>query len=480
MRQIKFIFVILFLFLGLYSYAVEGKITISAKDTEITDILRLVSQQAGVNIVPDSTVKGRITIEIKDVTLEEALSSILEVNGYTYKKKGNTYLVSLPRRKGGRLSINTDGKTLSCDLKNADLRDVLKEISDQAKIDLVVYGTITGTIDAKLTSVEFDKGLTLLLGGTKYTVKKTQDNIYIIGDASPSSPASPILSEGELIRLKYLKAEDIPDLITTFSPDIKAKVIKEENGIIVVGSQKEIDKVKEYIAVIDIKSPRVIIQALIVEFQQGVDTTLGFSVTGKTHQLTSAEYQPGSTSDRAGGFITATFDRGKWNVDAFTANLRALINQNKAKIIAKPHIATLSGYEAEINVGEDQYYEVTTGNVDTPLTSLQKIRTGVILRLKPWITENNEIIVELYPEVSNFIQISGGGKAATSQKNASTTIRVKDGEMIVIGGLIKESNSFAQDRFPILGKIPVLGYFFSETSRKKAHLNLYFILCQLL
>ncbi len=440
-------------------------ISITAKETDIRDVLRLISQQSGVNIIPDASVKGNINVNIKDLELEKALRAILEPNGYIYKKRGSVYLISVPRRQGGRLQIITDGKTLTCDLKNADIKDVFKEVADQSKIDIVVYGNLIGTIDATLTAVPFEDALNYILGGTKYTIKKSKEGIYFVGDPSTQSPSAPILSTSELLSLKYLKADDIPDIVKTFSPNVNVKVVKEVNGIVIMGSQKEINKVKEYISDIDIKSPVVSIDVITVEYKKGYKNIQDFNVSGSYHQFTDGQMQPGSTSSQQGGFFSATFDEESWDMGKFTANLRFLINENKAKIIANPHISALSGYPAEISIGQDEYYEVTTGNVETPLTSLQKIKTGVILKITPWITANNEIILELNPEVSDFVQTSGSGKAATSQKSASTTLRVKDGQMIVIGGLIKRTESDAKDKVPFLGDIPIIGNLFSQKTK---------------
>ena len=456
-------FILVLLFFGILMN-IYG-ISVTAKKTDIRDVLRLISQQSGINIIPDASVKGNIDVNIKDLSLEDALKAILEPNGYIYKKRGSVYLISIPRRKGGRLQIITDGKTLTCDLKNADIKDVLKEVADQAKIDIVVYGNLIGTVDATLTAVKFEDALNYLLGGTKYSMKKTSDGIYLVGDPSPQSPSAPMLSASEMIRLKYLKAEDLPDIIKTFSPNLNVKVIKEENGVIVMGSQKEIMKAKEYIEKIDKKSPIVSIDVITVEYKKGYKNLQDFSLSGAYGQFTNANMQPGSTSSQQGGFFSAAFDESTWDMGKFTANLRYLINQNKAKIVANPHISALSGYPASISVGQDEYYEVTTGNVDTPLTSLQKIQTGVILNITPWITASNEIILQLAPEVSDFVQTSGSGKAATSKKSANTTIRVKDGQMIVIGGLTKRTESKAKDKIPLLGDIPIIGNLFSQKTK---------------
>ena len=461
-RQLKIFFIIILLFV--FTITVFG-VSVSAKNTDVRDILRLISQQSGVNIIPDASVKGNIDVNIKDLTLEEALKNILEPNGYIYKKRGSVYLISIPRREGGRLQLITDGKTFTCDLKNADIKDVFKEVADQSKIDIVVYGNLVGTVDATLTAVPFEDGLNYLLGGTKYTMKRTKEGIYLVGDPSTQSPAAPMLASSELIRMKYLKADDIPDIVKSFSPNVNVKVIKEDNGIIVMGSQKEIFKVKEYISNIDIKSPVIAIDVLVVEYKKGYKNTRDFSLTGAFGQFNDVTMQPGSTSSQQGGFFSAKFAEGSWNTGEFVANLRYLISENKAKIVANPRISSLSGYPAELSVGQDEYYEVTTGNVETPLTSLQKIKTGVILKMTAWVTAEDEIILELNPEVSDFVTTSGSGTAATSQKNANTTLRVKDGETVIIGGLTKRTESQAGDKIPILGSIPIIGNLFSNRSK---------------
>ncbi|MCK4667880.1 type II secretion system protein GspD [Candidatus Dependentiae bacterium] len=473
MKRKTFLLVLLILLFAVLTFGIEKKITINAKDTEILEILRILSQQAGVNIVPDASVKGKISINLKDVTLEVALKRILEANGYTYQKKGNMYLVSTPKRKGGKLNITSDGYNLSCDIKSADLKEVLNEIADKAEINIVIHGTLVGTVDARLTDVTLQEGIELLLGGTKYTLK-VLDNIYIIGDSSLTSPAASILSSSSFIIIDHLKAEDVVEVLSDIVPNIKVKVLKEGNAILLVGSSQDILKAIEYIDLIDIPTPVVMIEAIIVEYKAGITKDYGFSTIGKTGNFTEIEFQPGSTATATGGIISGSFDKEAWESGQFSAFLKALETENKAKIIAKPHISTLSGHEAEINVGCDQYFEVTTGNVETPLTSLEKIQTGVILKLKATVTGNDEIILELHPEVSDFIPTSGSGKTATSKKKANTVVRVKDGDIIVIGGLIKRDDTFAEDRFPIAGKIPILGYFFRQFKKKDEGTELVF------
>ncbi len=471
----KFLLICVFILI-IMSFAVceERLITINAKDTDIIEVLRILSQQAGVNIVPDASVKGEITVNIKDVTLDVALERILEANGYTYQKKGNMYLVSTPKRKGGKLNIESDGEFLSCSIKSADLKEVLNEIAEKAKIDLVIHGNIVGTVDAQLTNVPLDEGIELLLGGTKYKLKVLENEVYVIGDSTLTSPSASLLNSSSYITLKHLRAEDVSEVITELVPNVKVKVLKEGNALFLVGNDDDLIKAEEYIDKIDYPTPVVIIEAIIVEYKAGITRDYGFSSTGKLHNFTEIQFQPGSTSTTTGGIISGSYDKEAWESGQFSAFLKALETENKAKVIAKPHISTLSGHEAEMNVGSDQYFEVTTGNVETPLTSLEKIQTGVILKLKAWVTGNDEIILELHPEVSDFIQTSGSGKAATTNKKADATVRVKDGDIIVIGGLIKRDDTFAEDRFPVAGKIPIIGYFFSQFKKKDEGTELVF------
>ncbi len=139
------------------------------------------------------------------------------------------------------------------------------------------------------------------------------------------------------------------------------------------------------------------------------------------------------------------------------AQIDALIQRGKASILAQPRIATLNNREASLLVGEQ--YPVVTVNQQTGFPSVQTIDVGVRLRLTPTIGADGTITADLHPEYSQIIGFNNNFPIVANRK-VDATLRVRDGETIVLGGLFQDVDSETVTKFPLLGDLPVLGGFF--------------------
>lgn len=153
---------------------------------------------------------------------------------------------------------------------------------------------------------------------------------------------------------------------------------------------------------------------------------------------------------------------GKLPAD-FMLTIEALETAGKAKVRARPRISTLNGNPANINVGWVRYYQTSSNTPQGTITQLHSIDAGITLDIVPWVAASGEITTEIRPTVSNLSGLSAG-LPIISRRTANTTVRLKDGETIVIGGLIQRSDSKSKTTVPFLGDIPFLGALFSHTS----------------
>lgn len=235
------------------------------------------------------------------------------------------------------------------------------------------------------------------------------------------------------------------------------------------GTTLELEELAEYIAQIDKAPPVIMIDVLVVEYSDRTGYDQALSATATTadgsNELT---FKPGVLSG------TINIDTLE-NLTKFTATLELLVSDGRAKVKANPRIATLSGHEASIKVGTEEYFKVTTGNVETPLTQLEKISSGIMMTITPWTSEGaDRITVKVSAEVSSPGQVNSEGLPAISTRNAVTEVTVKDGQTIVIGGLVDTRESNADDRVPFLGKIPILGLLFSTHRESERQSELVF------
>jgi type II secretory pathway component HofQ len=185
--------------------ATKDRITLNIKNVPIDELLRDIAMQSKLNIISDQTVTGEISGILYDVPIERGLSALLSANGFILKKSAGIYEVTKAggqpgRRKG--LSVTIDNEQLvSLNVSDADIGDILDEISAQAGLSVVRYGEVRGTVNAKMDKVPLEKALSLLFQGTNFTYRKV-DDIYLVGDKALTSPAAAALTSIKLIRLR--------------------------------------------------------------------------------------------------------------------------------------------------------------------------------------------------------------------------------------------------------------------------------------
>jgi len=154
-------------------------------------------------------------------------------------------------------------------------------------------------------------------------------------------------------------------------------------------------------------------------------------------------------------------------VGEFKGTVQALFEDGKINIRANPRVATIEGRAATIMIGKEQYYVIATGTGVGYYGQLERVPVGVSLTIVPYVSDRGEITVEIQPEVSDVVgATSEGGLPVVSKRSVSTKIRVKDGETIVIGGLLQKNESMIKRKIPLLGDIPILGYLFSKTDKR--------------
>jgi type IV pilus assembly protein PilQ len=455
--------------------ATAERITLDVKNIPADELIRDVAIQSKINIVADQTVTGDITGILYNVPLERGLSSLLSANGFILKKSGGIYEVTKAggqpgRRKG--LSVSVDNEFfVSLNVSDADIGDVLDEISHQADLSVVRYGDVRGAINAKMDKVPLEEALSLLFQGTNFTFRK-QDDIYLVGEKSLTSPAAAALTSSQLIPLKYIKADIVPQFLPAMIPAANVKVVKEQNAILIFGTEDLMSHAEEFVKTIDLPSPQVQIEAVIVEFSKSASKEIGlsglYSRPDSINRLFPRLTYSASGDDlnevleKIGEFINVT-NLGQVPSD-FWLLIDALETKGKAKVKARPRIATLNGNEASIDVGWVRYYRTTTGTPEQPIYQLHSIDAGIKLKIIPWLSKTGEITTVIQTEVSNLKSLGPEGLPEIARRTANTTINLKNGETVAIGGLIQTSEIEVRESVPILGSIPLLGRLFSSTT----------------
>jgi len=290
---------------------------------------------------------------------------------------------------------------------------------------------------------------------------------------------SDAIQVSKVIRLNYSKAAEISGKISSImaaeGQKISLQTDERTNSLIVTSTPEGLLATTNLINKLDVKPEQVVIEAKIVEISIGdtkdigIDWTLTRDIMNNSNaRITETAQSQTPAQSQIGSF---TFGYLRSDIE-LTARLAAAQSKGRAKILSQPRIATLNNMQAKIVVGGQIPYTQTAiaaGGVATTSTAFMTV--GIQLEVTPTINVDGRITMVIKPNVSNVTRISAIGPE-TSTKEASTTVLVKNGETIVIGGLITNNERKDASQIPLLGDVPVLGQFFKSYRDDKQNTEL--------
>jgi len=294
-------------------------------------------------------------------------------------------------------------------------------------------------------------------------------------------------------------SDELTAVLNTAEDKYKAKkpIINPSAGIITVtATKKQLDRVENYINILRKRlHKQVLINVSILSVdlenksQRGIDwSKFNLSLNGSFNHNANGSTK-GSLDDIG---IANTYTVLSNNVFSMAGLIDFLSTNGDTKVVSSPKVLTLNNQQALITVGDNINYRVpedtaNSANVNTVTTTTYKnysIFIGVLLNITPEISNNNEIILRINPSVSNFKYTADDGKQTvpreiapdTSEKKLSTVVRIKDGNTIILGGLITNSKGKSHSSVPLLGNIPILGNAFKHTGDSLTSQELIFVI----
>lgn len=405
-------------------------------------ILSEIARKADLNIVIMPQVNWSVNnLRLKGMNLSQTLDFLLQGTVYSYTVIDKTYII-------------TD--SLYPRPENADFQTV--------KIYPIRYlkaEQILNTLPAIFPRQNFvllqDKNA-LVVTGTKEFHDKFTDYLAQMDVAS-------IEDRTEVIRIKYLKAEDVLKYLPSSISKTDIMVIKEMNAVSVTGPQNLINQVKQYIDKIDQINPMIVFDIMVVSISDSGTVTWDPGSTSIVTGSGSVSLTPG-----AGKIITGVMDSS-----SILSSINLLVSQNKAKVLQNPTIYTLNGYPTNFSVSKKVSYNIVentgTGTNTTPTSRQVNFDSGLFITITPWVSANGQITLEIKPTFSTFDPGSLTGTTAatgiigtTNERTVSATVRMQDQETLVLSGLKSSNREKIISKIPVLGDIPLLGFLFRTTT----------------
>ena len=271
--------------------------------------------------------------------------------------------------------------------------------------------------------------------------------------------------ECKVVNIRNISPDKVVETISRAIPNMIAVKNDDSDSIVIRGEAGDIKEAQKIIDSLDRKIPQILIEGKIVEVSQSGLSDIGI-IWGK--EQGSFKF----SIDKSTGGISQS--------DNILGTINTLIASGKAKILANPKITALDGKEAEINIGSRIPYAVPAGSTSTSTQwTIQYIDAGVNLKILPNVASDGTIVSTIKPEVSNVSEwrtTSAGEFPVISTRNASVTVRIKDGETLVIGGLLNESDRENISGIPGLSQIPLLGGLFQRKVTERTKTDVIFLI----
>lgn len=433
---------------------VKRTITLDLVDATLVDTVRLITENLGWNVIFAPEVikyQEKLTMKLVNVDPEQALKMILLANGFDYKiVNGIAYVAAPDKLEKFQQDVKVAGpmKTQVINLENASAKEVepvIKANFPEASVQVV------------------EKTNSLLVKAPVQTIVEIKNLVGQL-DVPPPPPPPVTPPVTEVIRLNYAQAQDVIQMMGNLVPKEAIAIDQRMNSLIVTATPDVVDTVKSFVKAVDVPQPQVALRLHFLSIDQTASKNLGVDWGSYSNSITFNE-QPGGNVPNMG---VNWFTRSSLS---FQATLNYLIETKKGRVLSAPYVMTQNKQQAEIQVGQQipiLYTDYRTGQIQA-----QYVNVGIILRVTPEISPDGYVTLNLQPEVSELgAQIPGTQYFIINTNRIQNTVRIKQGDTVLIGGLLRNTNSDSIKRVPLLSDIPIIGEIFKARAKSNAQIEL--------
>ncbi len=403
----------------------------------------------------------------------------------------------------GASVLQAEAAPMRVQVVDGDVRAVLLSAARLGGVDLVLADDVKGTVTVDLNEephrvidlVAASKGLVVEREGNTYLVAAGTNgaglrrvHVYPVRYADPvelASAADLALSGPQMLRQTSDTASGKVKEGQEKKAPQRVLVDTATNSLLLYGTSGEAAAVSSLVRELDVPVKQVALEAKVVALTKDASRDLGvtwqWSPLPQYPNVKKTRYYR-RNSDEIDEEIERTYNNGNTpGVIRFGrgpegrpyefyygARIDALVTNGKAKMLARPNITTVQGKEAVINIGGEVPVPTISTTDSTTTTSIEYRQAGIILRYTPRVHPDGQITAVVHTEVSSPTYVEGLGAYRFQKRSADTTVRLRDGETMVIGGLIGQEEARSFSKVPFLGDLPILGQFFRHSKNSKS------------
>ncbi len=435
----------------------DREITLDVREMNVVDVLKFLALKGDFNLVTSSQVQGRVTLYLKNVKIKDALDIALISNGLAYHVERDI------------IHVITDQEYEYMYGRRFNEKDIVEIITLKYAKPSYVLSALEG-VKSTLGRVIIDEDTgSVVLIDTPESIDKMK---MIIGQIE--NPLETIVYS-----LQYAKAVGIVDqLKAKVDANTVGSVTADErtNSVIVRAYSGRKTEVEKLIKGLDVATKEVLVDMRVIQvvFKPQMDFGIDWDAEFASKDVKFSSFMLDENNLASSDNLFSKYGRigiGFMDGDGFEARIRALKQVSDTKILSNPKILVTNNEEAKIHVGDTVPYIISTtsGTGENAITSedVRFVDVGLKLGVIPTINDDGFITIVMKPEISTVtgtIASAGGGIPKVNKTMIETTVMVKDGMTVVMGGLKKDNKVSVNRGVPVLMDLPFLGNFFQSRS----------------
>ncbi len=482
--------------------AADTTLTYDLHGERLIDVAKKIARLSARNvIVPEPLYDCKVSGYVRRMPFDEALRTLASVNGLQADRNAHdvwTLWREESAAQGGKspsgpayarrrqfapdeLRVDSLGR-ITARIARGNVQDVILDLCESLRLNYYFQSPVNLTAGIWVEGTDFETLLSVLLKGSPYSYY-TERGIWIFGAAASNG-----LSSAAVLPLVYRSVSKVEEIIPeALKRNVAVKTFPDLNALILSGDRREVSRVETFLRSVDKPVPLVTMEILIADVTKSKIHQIGIGAgVGDRAVRTSGTLSPGVDMTYGAGAVNSLLGRidGAVNLGRVTPNfylnLQALEEDGTIRLLSTPKLSTLNGHEATLTSGETQYYKEVQNNyygTQNPISSesyqWKSVDANLSIKVTPYVSEDRHITLEIEFEQTEFTDRKvEDAPPGTATRSFRSIVKVQNEEMVLLGGLDRNTMERSSRGVPFLARIPVIKWFFGKEKRNKVERTL--------
>lgn len=481
--------------------AADTTLSYDLRGERLAQVARKIATLSDRNIlVPEPLYDYRVSGYVRAMPFDGALQTLASVNGLAAEKDAaevwTIYREPTSQQDGGpagpsytrrrqfspnELRVDSLGR-ITAHITRGSVQDILLDLCDQLGLNYYFQSPVSLTTGIWVDHTDFETLLAVLLKGSPYTYY-CERGIWIFGAAQGDG-----LQSATIVPLAFRAVSKVEEVVpAALKQGVEIKTFPDLNSLILGGDRRDVMRVETFLRSIDKPVPLVTMEIIIADVQRSNIREIGIGGgVGTSRSRTAGTLGPGVDMTFSAAAVNNLLQRmqGTVNLGRVTPNfylsLQALEENGTIRLQSTPKLSTLNGHEATLTSGETQYYKEVQNNyygTQNPISSesyqWKSVDANLSIKVTPYVSTDRQITLEIEFEQTEFTgRQQEDAPPATATRSFKSIVKVLNEEMVLLGGLDRNTMEKSTRGIPFLARVPVIKWFFGKQKRNKVERTL--------